>query len=50
MRMTGGSTGAGGVGPVDGPGEGLADEPLPQADVAAANAPVTKEDKIFRRQ
>ena len=49
MRMTGGSAGAGGVGPVDGAGE-LPDEPLPHVAAAAASAPVTNEEKIFRRQ
>ena len=47
--MTGGSTGAGGVGPVDGAGE-LPDEPLPHVAAAAASAPVTNKEKIFRRQ
>lgn len=41
----------GGVGPGDGPGVGAPDElPLPQADAATVSAPVTKEEKIFRRQ
>jgi hypothetical protein len=48
--MTGGSGGAGGVGPVDGPGGGLPDEPLPQVEAAAATTPVTNEERIFRRQ
>jgi hypothetical protein len=50
MRITGGSTGAGGVGPVDGPGEGLPDEPPLQVTAAAASALVTNEERIFRRQ
>jgi hypothetical protein len=50
MRMTGGSAAAGGVGLVDGPGDGLPDEPLPQLDAATAIAPVTNEERIFRRQ
>jgi hypothetical protein len=49
MRITGGSIGAGAVGP-DGPGEGVPDEPLPQTDAATASAPVTNEEKIFRGQ
>jgi hypothetical protein len=50
IRMVGGSTGVGGVGPVDGAGDGLPDEPLPHVDAATASAPVTNEEKIFRRQ
>jgi hypothetical protein len=50
MRMIGGSAGAGVVGPVDGPGDGLPGELLPHVDAAMASAPVTNEEKIFRRQ
>jgi hypothetical protein len=50
MRMIGGSAGAGVVGPVDGPGAGLPGESLPHVDAAMASAPVTNEEKIFRRQ
>ena len=50
MRMIGASTGVGGVGPVDGPGDGLLDEPLPHIVAIRASAPVTNEEKIFRRQ
>jgi hypothetical protein len=51
MRTIGGSAAGGVVGTVDGPAAGgLASEPLPQADAAAASAPVTNEERIFRRQ
>jgi hypothetical protein len=50
MRIIGGSAGGGGVGPVDGPGDGVPDESLPQVDAAAANAPVTNAERIFRRR
>jgi len=35
---------------VDGPGDGLPDEPLPHVVAAMASAPVTNEERIFRRQ
>jgi hypothetical protein len=50
MRMIGGSTGMGGVGPGDGPRAGLSDEPPPQAAAAMTSALVTNVEKIFRGQ
>ena len=51
MRTIGGSAAGAGVGTVDGPAAGgLAGEPLPHVDAATARAPVTNEEKIFRRQ
>jgi hypothetical protein len=44
MRMIGGSAGAGVVGSVDGPGDGLPGESLPHVDAAMASAPVTNEE------
>jgi hypothetical protein len=50
MRTIGASADAGVVGTVDGPDAGgLAGELPPQADAAVASAPITNEERIFRR-